>query len=248
MESSSNNQIISDSRFEYKYQLTYPQYYCVRNAAHIYMKKDPYSLASPSGRYLVRSLYFDSYDLKNYQEKINGDYRRMKLRIRTYRKNPTENAKFRAEIKVRKGVMTDKYISWIDYAAYTEFMSNGHWPDPSNAVLVEFERYFHLKTMRPEIIIEYQREGYYARSKENLRITFDHQVHSAQASSLFPEAPFFRNHHHGVIIFEIKCDDQQPGWLEELVKTNGLCTIANSKYIQGIEVARSGLVRKAWSA
>lgn len=243
-----NQSASSDARFEYKYRLTIPQFHCVRNALKPYMKRDAYSSAGTHGRYLVRSLYFDTYNLRNYEEKVNGDCDRVKLRIRTYCITPTTELRLRAELKARRGIITEKFVCWIDHGEYETFMQNGHWLDTTNPVLAEFERLFHLKSMQPQIIVEYQREGYYARSRENLRITFDHHASSAASENLFPEHAIFRRHHSGMIDFEIKCNDFQPGWLREIIQQNGLRITANSKYVQGIETACPKLVREAWSA
>ncbi|MCD6331668.1 MAG: polyphosphate polymerase domain-containing protein [Bacteroidales bacterium] len=239
--------ISHDWRFEYKYRLTYQQYHRVRSAILPYMKRDQYTLASPLKRYLVRSLYFDSHNLKNYEEKVNGDSDRVKLRIRSYSDTFTKGTRLRTELKARKGIATEKHNSWIEYNTYQKFMSTWHWPDQTDVVLAEFERYIHLKTMRPKIIVEYLREGYYTRSRENIRVTFDHQVRSAHASSLFPEIPFFRMHHPGLLVLEIKCTKTQPTWLKRLVQQQGLRVTPNSKYVQGVEVARSDIVRASWS-
>ena len=59
--------------------------------------------------------------------------------------------------------------------------------------------------------------------------------------------PVFRAHQRGVIIFEIKCDKSQPHWLRELVQTQGLRFIANSKFTQGIESSRPEVLRPSWS-
>lgn len=240
--------IISDSRFEYKYLLDQSQYNTVRNAIKPFMKKDRYSLANSLGRYPLRSLYFDTFDFRNYVEKINGDCDRVKLRIRTYVQTSEDCKQVRAEFKIRKGIATEKFVSWVTYSDYENFKASGHWPRLSNAVLIDFERFFHLKTLQPQIIIDYQREGFITRAGENLRITFDHQVRSAQAKDLFPSTPFFHDHYHGWVVLEIKCTNQPPDWLRRLVRQNGLRVIANSKYTQGIEVARPDIVRVAWSA
>ena len=242
--------IISDSRFEYKYLLTQAQYYAVRIAILPYMQKDKFSLANSSGRYSLRSLYFDTFDLTNYVEKINGNCDRLKLRIRTYTQSFEDCNQLRAELKARKGVAMEKYVSWVAYSDYKNFMASGHWPKLSNAVLIEFERFYHLKALQPQIIIDYQREGFITRAGdgENLRITFDHHVRSAQAKDIFPLAPFFRDHYRGWVVLEIKCTSQRPDWLRRLVYQSGLHVIANSKYTQGIEVARPDIVRETWSA
>lgn len=235
-------------RFEYKYRLTYQQYLCVRSAVLPFMKKDRYTLAGQGGRYPVRSLYFDTDDLSNYEEKINGDCDRVKLRIRSYSKTPQKGATLRVELKARKGMAMEKYSTWIDYRTYQQFMSTGHWPPQADAVLDEFERYVYLKAQQPKIIVEYQREGYLSRGREELRITFDHKVYSARASSLFPDHLFFRPHYPGYIVMEIKCDKQQPHWLRALVQDQALSLVPNSKYSQGIEVALPEVARLTWSS
>jgi len=104
-----------------------------------------------------------------------------------------------------------------------------------------------LKMLLPLILVEYRREGYSARAQAGLRITFDHQVHGAHAAELFPPKPVFRALRRGAIIFEIKCDKSQPGWLRALVQAQGLRIMANSKFAQGIEAARPELVQPGWS-
>ena len=235
-------------RFEYKYRLNYRQYFCVRSAVLPFMKKDRYTLNGLGCRYPVRSLYFDTDDLNNYEEKVNGDCDRVKLRIRSYSKCPQVGATLRVELKARKGMAMEKYSTWIDNGAYQQFMSSGHWISKGDAVLEEFERYVHLKAQQPKIIVEYQREGYLSRGREALRITFDHKVCSAHADSLFPEQFFFRPHYPGYIVMEIKCDKSQPQWLRALVQEQALCLVPNSKYAQGIEIALPEIVRSTWSS
>ena len=99
------------------------------------MKKDFYTLAGPGGRYPVRSLYFDTDDLNNYEEKVNGDCDRVKLRIRSYSKTPPKGTNLRVELKARKGIAMEKHSTWIDHQAYLEFMACGHWRTRPDAIL-----------------------------------------------------------------------------------------------------------------
>ncbi len=234
-------------RFEYKYRLSIQQYYRVKAAIRPFVQADAFTSNAPRGGYLVRSLYYDSADMRAYQEKVDGDCDRTKLRIRTYTNNPLKKANYRVEMKTRKGVYSEKYSSFISPAWYESFLLNNHWPANSDPLLIEFERYIHLKTLLPLVLIEYQREGFNARAQPGLRITFDHQVQSTKADTLFPETSFFHKHYRGNIIFEIKCDKNQPAWLHELVQTQGLRIAANSKFTQGIELSRPELVRPEWS-
>ncbi len=210
------------------------------------MQMDKYSLAAPQQRYLVRSLYFDTDTFTNYVEKVHGDCDRVKLRIRSYSAEPSRNLPLRAEFKARRGITVEKHSTWIGLDDYQHFSSNRHWLEHTDPILVEFERYVHLKSLRPKIIVEYQREGYRARAGENVRITFDHRVRSAHAAMLFPSRPFFRYHHHDKVVLEIKCDATQPSWLQRMVKTHGLRPCTNSKYIQGINACRRDVTMPSW--
>lgn len=238
---------VGDWRFEYKYRLSPFQYHQVRAAIIPYMKPDAYTQTAPRKQYLVRSLYFDSADLKAYQEKVDGDCDRIKLRIRTYALSLKENPDIRVEMKARKGMSMEKHGCFISPESYQSFILCKHFPETEDPVLIEFERYTHLKNLVPLIMVEYRREGFAARAQQGLRLTFDHQVKSAHSNSLFPDNPVFRAHQRGTIIFEIKCDKNQPHWLRQLVQNHGLRIMANSKFVQGIEVARPELVRPSWS-
>ena len=238
---------IDNWRFEYKYRLYPQQYRQVRAAIRPFMRLDPYTSNTPQGRYLVRSLYFDTADMRAYQEKVKGDCDRTKLRIRTYARSLQENSVIRVEMKARKGISMEKHSTFISPADYQKFIQSNHWPAPNDPLLIEFERYVHLKTLMPLILVEYHREGFSARAQQGLRITFDHQVQSTRATTLFPHSPFFRTHQRGVIIFEIKCNKSQPDWLHQLVQTQGLRIAANSKFAQGIEISRHEIVQPSWS-
>jgi SPX domain protein involved in polyphosphate accumulation len=237
----------TDWRFEYKYRLSFQQYLQIRSSIRPAMRMDTYSLAAPQQRYLVRSLYFDTDTFTNYVEKVHGDSDRVKLRIRSYSAEPSLNMPLRAEFKARRGITVEKHSTWIDLDDYQSFSHNRHWLQHEDPVLIEFERYVHLKSLRPKIIVEYLREGYRARSGDNVRITFDHQVRSAHAAVLFPQYPFFGYHHPTQVVLEIKCDAFQPSWLQQMVITHGLRPCTNSKYIQGINACRLDVATPSWS-
>ena len=235
-------------RFEYKYRLTYSEYLRLRSAILPYMKKDPFTAGPEHQRYVVRSLYFDSTDLRAYVEKINGDTDRVKLRVRAYQREMEPDMRVRMELKARKGMAMEKHSTWVNWIDFQCFIKNWHWPDPSDQVLSEFERYVHLKTLRPKVLVEYEREGYLTRVDGLVRVTFDHHVRSARSEKLFPQDPFFREYYPGTVVFEIKCDKRQPLWLRKLVQDHGLRLAANSKFAQGIEISRPDIVRATWSA
>lgn len=229
-------------RYEFKYRLDCIQYRKMRIAIVPYLKPDYHSRAAPGKKYLVRSLYFDTYDYAAFHQKMSGDDHRVKYRVRTYSRSIVDDTVVRVELKVRKANAMAKYGSFVPTADYLFFMRRRHWPGNENPVLAEFERGLHLRSLQPQILIEYFREGFEDRTKSDLRITFDHQVRSAHCADLFPEDPvFFRAHHPHSIVLEIKGRRLPPDWLRRLVREQGLEIIANSKFTQGILAARQDL-------
>jgi hypothetical protein len=231
----------TNGRIELKYRLSYFQYLKIRNAIYAHMKKDRYTSASIGSGYLVRSLYYDTYDYSAFFEKMSGDSNRIKFRLRSYSDKIDDAEKIRVEIKVRRANLVEKHSTFVSKEDYQYFIRRRCWPTLDNPILAEFERYLHLKDLRPQVLVEYYREGYESRSKDGIRITFDHKVRSGHSATLFPEHLFFKVHHPHIVVAEIKFNDKLPSWLRTLVQSQGLKIIANSKFTQGIQVARQDL-------
>jgi len=85
------------------------------------------------------------------------------------------------------------------------------------------------------------------------RLTYQqyHCVHSAilpyMKKDRYTLASPLQRYLPGLIVFEIKCFKMRLPWLRELVQQHSLRVNTNNKYIQGIEIARSDLVRASWS-
>ncbi len=232
----------SMSRYELKYRLTCPQYLALRNALRPLMKPDPFTAAAPGGRYLVRSLYYDSHDYKAYFEREDGQFGRIKLRIRSYVDCPEDNTRLSVELKTKKGKFMDKYGVFTDMSQYRHFLQTGHWDAPLDPVLMEFERLLHVRSLLPCIIVQYRREGFSPRSGEPFRLTMDHDICSARSDHLFPEHLLLHPHRPKSIILEIKYKEREPDWLLRLARQHDLKIVSNSKYVQGIEAVRPDMV------
>jgi hypothetical protein len=230
-----------DSRFELKYRLTYFQYLKVRNAIKPYMVMDAYTQRTTANRYLVRSLYFDTNDYRAYEQKMSGDCDRVKFRLRTYDKEYAETSAVRVELKLRQGNRMIKKSVFVPNEEYQHFIKHRHWKDLQDPITTEFERQSLTQSLGPVILVEYEREGYQTRFKSDLRITFDHRVRSAHAKMLFPTRAFYQMLMPKSVVFEIKFKDNLPFWLGRLVREQGLKVIANSKYTQGLQIARHDL-------
>lgn len=229
-------------RFEYKYRINIQQYYRLKSELVIYMEPDSFTRQAQNGRYLVSSLYFDNDQFQAYYEKIEGNFGRIKCRIRTYYETLEETNPLRVELKNRWGESIEKYSTFVSSAEFREFMLSRHWSRSENPVLQEFERIYYLRALKPKVLVSYYREGYLPRSREDLRVTLDHDVKSCLTESLFPKPALYKDHHRHSIVLEIKCRRKQPAWLSHLIRKHGLKYIANSKYTQGVETVRPDLI------
>ena len=242
MSSMTESNQLSTWRFELKYRVSILDYYKMRVAIRPYMVKDFYTNIASSNGYLIRSLYYDTYDYRAYNEKMAGDHERIKFRLRTYTTDVKENPRIRVEMKVRKGNAMEKHVVHVSTDDYNFFVWKKHWPENDNPILQEFERYMHLWNLKPQVLIQYNREGYEDREKDGIRITFDQNICAANSNNLFPTGPvFFRSFQQNTVVLEIKCKNKHPLWLRDFVRNYGLRWVANSKFTQAIQSARNDL-------
>lgn len=230
------------SRFERKYHLSPGDYVRVRNAVRLWMRRDQYTIEG-GGRYLVRSLYFDTRDLSAFRERTDGVFGRIKPRIRVYSDTQRHTSRVRVELKTRKGSVMEKHFTFVPYSDYLAFMRSWTWRGTSDPVLEEFARLLRTREARPILLVQYHREGFRSRDGSPVRVTVDHNVCSSRAGELFPRHLLLRTHRPTNIILEIKTrGHSEPGWLREIVRSHSLKLVSNSKYVQGIEVVRPAMV------
>ncbi len=229
------------SRFERKYLMSLEQYYRVRNAVAPFVRRDYFSRIA-GGRYLVRSIYFDTRDYRAWYEKEDGDFGRIKLRIRAYTDSREECDLISVEIKTKNGNSMKKYSAHVSYEEYRYFERTGSWPSHENEVVCEFERLMRVRDLVPVCLVEYRREGFTALDRSPVRVTMDHNVTSTRASSLFPDQPILKPHRPKRSILEVKTRAGEPPWLHGIVRHQELKMTSNSKYGQGIEIVRPNMV------
>jgi len=238
---------IEASRFERKYRCPLNQYFSIKNSLYPYLKNDYFTQRAPEKKYLVRSLYFDTYDYRLFREKINGNSNRIKFRIRTYNSTSEDDPDIRVEMKIRQANLTTKYSAYITLENCASFLDYRHWDNRNDPVLIEFERQSHILNLTPRTLVEYVREGFHTIDGNDIRITFDHRIKSAPASKLFPENVFWHVHYDQMIVMEIKHQGSIPRWLNQAIKNHGLRLVANSKFAYGIQASRPDIIDPVWS-
>lgn len=230
-------------RTEYKYLVPMNKLILLRNAIGNYTQRDFYHLGNKD--YTVRSIYFDTSNLKFYHEKLDGIKERKKLRIRGYNQLSDDSIIF-LEIK-RKN---ENYISKNRSPLFLNDLNNLFESKDLNSYIIETENYeqaiedgrkfFHYMSkmsLHPVILIVYEREAYFSKFTDELRITFDKNLRYM----LFPDINDFGSEGKmnfvmpSNFILEVKFSGGLPRWLHKIISGMSLSRLALSKYTMCIE-------------
>lgn len=233
-------------RYELKFPLGPAQRAALMASAREALAEDPHGTGAV---YRVASLYFDSPGRLAFREKLDGEYRRRKFRLRWYPlPGEGEGAMSAAfmEIKHRIDQRVLKERLPLDPAGareiladperlrdLREFVLGRRGEETVGSILRQLER----QHLQPVAVISYVREAWMGALDERLRLTFDSacQVHSPER---WPEAadgtglPLLPPERH---IMEVKFDRRLERWLRDLIVTQGLVQRRFSKYARGVE-------------
>lgn len=221
--------MLSVLRREFKFLMSHDNAIALQNELDMLLGTDKYS---QKGYYYVRSLYYDSWNNKDYIQKFDGLENRRKIRIRIY-SSKQENAKF--EIKEKQGAYQKKDSLIVD-RQHAEAFIKGEY-----AGLLDYEepvahRLFTLMTLgayRPVSIIEYERRAYMY-DQFSTRITFDKNVRSCENFyDIFrddiPFVPVFMDQ----VILEVKFNGTLLESVKSVLGKYNLTNISMSKYGMG---------------
>lgn len=184
-----------------------------------------------NGYYTIRSLYFDDYFNRAYDEKMLGVNARKKYRIRIY--NFSDKAiQLERKIKVGQHILKesakltrDEVYSILDgdYEFLLQRKEN---------FCKEFYYECISNVMRPKVIVDYDREPFILEAG-TVRITFDLNVRAAALSfDIFDgKLPTFETLEDGELIMEVKFTEFMPGYLNRIIQPNAQKYVAVSKYV-----------------
>ena len=230
-----------ETRLEYKYRISLFEYYRLKSDLQGFLEFDEFTLKAQRKKYLVRSLYYDTSNFREYSEKMTGENQRAKLRFRTYCEEK-ENAEFvNVELKTRNGSAVTKFVDRISTDEYDFFRKKKRWLGGVSSTLIEFERRVRLGDLRPKLLVTYYREGFKPKDKSNFRLTIDHEIAFSQTNELFVEKPNYRPKDPKIIL-EIKTIDDGPDWIQRLVRRHSLKAVPNSKYAIGVEMTQDHII------
>jgi hypothetical protein len=226
-------------KYEFKYIVPVNLIDQLREAIRPYVELDPYAAAMENHEYTVRSVYFDTSRFDYFYEKIDGYKIRKKIRIRGYNqktgddmvfmeikrklKEPIEKDRERLTFEVMKRLMAGE-----GSRAYGD-IEDDHGVNGAGKFLYHVYR----NNLKPVVLVIYEREAFFDRFKNDIRITLDKNLRSLAypcIDDLYSEEkviPAIK----GNFILEVKFKDHFPGWLRTITGQLGLVKRSASKYV-----------------
>lgn len=196
-----------------------------------------------NGEYFVLSTYFDTADLDFYRDKIEGEYFKIKIRLRYYKKlNSNKWLNPKLELKMRSGDMVTKFSKLVSPKAAKEFCENGLsanniakvfklLPEQQTQINKLFRNFFY-----PTVNVSYKRKALNLNFLHGLRVTIDKDIKAeipinSRARQIIPKDNS-RNLFitPSQIILEVKSDTTIPSFLLHNLEKIGVNQESISKY------------------
>ncbi|MBO6214348.1 MAG: polyphosphate polymerase domain-containing protein [Lachnospiraceae bacterium] len=215
-------------RHEWKYVINFLDMLTVRQRMKAVAISDPHTV---DGKYLIRSLYFDTPSDRALREKIDGVNCREKFRIRYYN---LDTSIIHLEKKSKVNGLGTKYSAPLSPEEAQSIVEGDiEWMRDSRHSLIQ-ELYCKMiyQGMRPRTIVDYTREPFIY-GPGNVRVTLDYDIRTGMNGTDFlnPECVTVPAG-DAPIILEVKWDDYLPSIIRDAVSLQDRRVGAFSKYAQ----------------
>jgi len=221
---------LSIKRQEYKYFINNADVYKLSTILESLMKLDK-NADFKTKEYTVTSLYFETPNDDDLNEKLDGLLIREKHRIRLY--NHSHSA-IKLETKKRNGTVIAKDSTQIEINNALDLVNGFCDPsafDDELAKLITIK--LKSKVYKPRVIVEYDRQAYYL-PYGNIRITFDKNLRTYNThTNLFElnniaKSPVLLNNNQ---ILEVKFGEKLPSYLTDVLESVPSIRSSISKYV-----------------
>lgn len=213
-------------RHEWKHEIDLSDRIAIRQRLRAVARPDEHAR---DGRYLIRSLYFDTPSDRALREKLDGVNRREKFRLRYYN---GDLSLIHLEKKSKWNGLGTKEQAEVSAAEVRALLAGDlDWMARGGRTLVwELFQKMHTQLLRPRTIVDYTREPF-VYSPGNVRVTIDTDIRTGLRSTDFlnpdcltipaGDAP---------AILEVKWDEYLPEIIRAAVQLPGRRAAAFSKY------------------
>lgn len=229
------------SRYELKYLISENLADAIRAEVLTHLQSDENSVSGSRG-YRVQSLYLDSPRLHCYQDTLQGNKNRFKIRIRFY-DNHDDSPVF-LEIKRRVTDVIQKKRASVSRTS-AEKMLRGYAPDPrmllrdTPAERDGLNSFFRLKEQLAaagRVYVDYFREAYQNGSVNDYRVTFDRSICGGlyQPGSRLQMPDISTMSRIKGVVLEMKFVNRPATWMIEIARRFNLTPTSVPKYVECI--------------
>lgn len=222
-------------RQEKKFLITLSQFYRYSHSLSSILKLDSHS--SGEG-YIIRSLYFDTLEDRDYQEKEEGVELRRKIRIRNYGPNMTFAM---LEMKQKQGELQKKRSLKLSQEDVKRMISGDY------SVLLGYQEPFaaecfslmNMHCYRPKSVVTYLRKAFVAKEND-IRITFDHHIKGTEGcfdifSNTLLENSILDPY---LVVMEVKFNGFLLGYIKDMLMECNTSEVSVSKYCLGRSISK----------
>lgn len=225
------DELVKVYRHELKYYINHTEYKVLSDILEGHMELDPH--ADESKDYWIRSLYFDTPDNRDFNEKEAGYSIRKKIRLRLYDVNQ-EKIKLEVKRKNEQFMLKETASLSREHAAAMiagdkdALLIN---PNPTKAAVYYL---MSCDLYRPVIVVDYMREAYIL-PFQHIRVTFDKciQANNYHFDIFDPHLVTHPVFEETTIVLEVKFHRFLPDWLMEIFSGFQANRAAVSKYAFG---------------
>ena len=213
-------------RHETKVAINVADAMAIRQRLRAIASPDPHA---QDGRYLIRSLYFDTPSDRALREKLDSVNKREKFRIRMYDNDPSF---IQLEKKSKLNGLGTKHKANLSAEEVKRIIEGdvGWMLESGRPLVQEFYSKMLSQGLRPKTIVQYVREPF-VYAPGNVRVTLDSDLRTGIYSTDFldPDCPLIPAG-DAPTLMEVKWDDFLPGIIKDAVQLGARRGAAFSKY------------------
>ncbi len=226
-------------RNENKYLISYAQEEYLKMSLRELCEADSHT--DEMNRYNIRSLYFDDYDDSAYSDNARGVDNRTKYRIRIYNCDSSV-IHLECKQKVNGKIHKEKVLVTQDFCRKLMEDRGEELEYPNeNPLINRFLYLYHVKYLRPRVIVEYEREPY-IHPDGDVRITIDRNISFSEEIERFFEKDIFQQPilPVGQNLLEVKYTEFLPEFVKDTLDIKHMQRTTFSKYYLCENMRRHG--------
>jgi SPX domain protein involved in polyphosphate accumulation len=174
----------------------------------------------------INNVYFDTHDYQFFSTNVEGDNKRLKVRIRWYG-NLHNVMKPILEYKIKNGNIVSKKNYQIEMNHLSEILDTTSFMKRISETCSDKKVAEQLLYLKPTLVNRYFR-GYYSTQNEHVRLTIDEDVEFYSPDTL---TLFYKEHAR---LLELKYAPEHEKTAELLSNTMDFRLKKNSKYVNGL--------------